>query len=148
MVPVSRRSKAFTLVEILIVVVILGILAAIVLPQFTNASDTARASNTAKMLQTVRSQLEWYRAEHNGEFPTLLQMWGNLTNRTDTDGAIDAAGEHGPYLLFAPVNPYTLSDTVVEPGTGTAANGWEYDEDTGAFYAVGFDEDTHTYTAP
>ncbi|MCC7406490.1 MAG: prepilin-type N-terminal cleavage/methylation domain-containing protein, partial [Phycisphaeraceae bacterium] len=40
-----RRKSGFTLIEILIVVVILGILAAIVIPQFTNASETAKGSN-------------------------------------------------------------------------------------------------------
>ncbi|MEM9111640.1 MAG: prepilin-type N-terminal cleavage/methylation domain-containing protein, partial [Planctomycetota bacterium] len=48
--------KGFTLVEILIVVVILGILAAIVIPQFTNASEAAKASSVLSQLQTLRSQ--------------------------------------------------------------------------------------------
>ena len=50
-----RVKRAFTLVEILIVVVILGILAAIVVPQFTNASTEAQAGNCATQLQTIRS---------------------------------------------------------------------------------------------
>ena len=43
-----QKAKGFTLVEILIVVVILGILAAIVIPQFTNASESAKASSLAQ----------------------------------------------------------------------------------------------------
>ena len=54
----KQVARGFTLVEILIVVVILGILAAIVIPQFTNASETAKASSLAAQLQTIRSQLE------------------------------------------------------------------------------------------
>jgi prepilin-type N-terminal cleavage/methylation domain-containing protein len=51
----KRSRKGFTLVEILIVVIILGILAAIVIPQFTQASTEARLSNLKTNLQTVRT---------------------------------------------------------------------------------------------
>jgi type II secretion system protein G len=61
----ARRSKrAFTLIEILIVVVILGILAAIVIPQFTNASQDAQVSAVKSQLQTIRSQIELYRVKN------------------------------------------------------------------------------------
>ena len=62
----QRMKKAFTLVEILIVVVILGILAAIVVPQFTNASTEAQAGNVATQLQTIRGQIELFRVRNNG----------------------------------------------------------------------------------
>src|SRR5690606_33880949 len=52
----NRVNRAFTLVEILIVVVILGILAAIVIPQFTTASEEAQVGNVQTQLQTMRSQ--------------------------------------------------------------------------------------------
>ena len=51
------KKSAFTLVEILIVVIILGILAAIVIPQFTQASNDARTNSMRSDLQTVRSQI-------------------------------------------------------------------------------------------
>ena len=62
---ISRRDNArrgFTLVEILIVVIILGILAAIVIPQFTNASQNARESSLQSTLQTLRSQIQLYKS--------------------------------------------------------------------------------------
>lgn len=64
----TRRNRAFTLIEILIVVVILGILAAIVVPQFTSASDDAAQSSVRSTLQTVRAQLELYKFD-NGAYP-------------------------------------------------------------------------------
>ncbi len=54
----NRLRRAFTLIEILIVVVILGILAAIVIPQFTDASQQAMESSVVTQLQTLRSQIE------------------------------------------------------------------------------------------
>ena len=124
---VRRTAKrAFTLVEILIVVVILGILAAIVIPQFTNASQEATASSLESMLQTIRSQVELYRVKNNGSLPDMSD-WDDLVN--------------GDYLQAPPVNPYTGSSTIgaaeaetvgwVWDGTDVAASG--YDEDTGAF---------------
>ncbi len=60
----ARRQRGFTLIEILIVVVILGILAAIVIPQFTNASQDAQVSAVKSQLQTIRSQCELFRIKN------------------------------------------------------------------------------------
>ncbi len=141
-------SRAFTLVEILIVVVILGIIAMIVIPHFSNASDTTRSTTTLALLRTLRTQVGLYHAQHGGAYPTLAQLWGNLTQTTDAAGTIDPTGQFGPYLTQPPVNQYTLSSTVVATGTGTANDGWEYDPVLGALTAVGFNETTGTYTAP
>ena len=65
------KRSAFTLVELLIVVVILGILAAVVVPQFSDASTDARVSSLTTNLQTIRGQLELYKLQHNGNYPTL-----------------------------------------------------------------------------
>ena len=54
----TQVKRAFTLIEILIVVVILGILAAIVIPQFTDASQQASTSSLQSQLQTIRAQVE------------------------------------------------------------------------------------------
>src|ERR1700761_8978417 len=68
------RKSGFTLVEILIVVIILGILAAIVIPQFTNASTDARNSSVASTLQTLRGQIELYKIQHADTPPALTSM--------------------------------------------------------------------------
>ena len=66
-----KRNTGFTLVEILIVVVILGILAAIVVPQFTSASQSAVKGAIQSQLQTISSQVELYRVKETGRVPRL-----------------------------------------------------------------------------
>ncbi|MFN4243024.1 MAG: type II secretion system protein [Tepidisphaerales bacterium] len=66
--PSRGRRRAFTLVEILIVVIILGILAAIVVPQFASASTDSRNSVVARNLQSLAEQFLLYEARH-GVFP-------------------------------------------------------------------------------
>ncbi len=88
-----RSSRGFTLIEILIVVVILGILAAIVIPQFTNASQEAAESSVKSQLQTVRSQIELYRVRNNGNLPALM------------DDLVQPPNGEDPYLQRLPVLP-------------------------------------------
>ncbi|MGQ0626909.1 MAG: competence type IV pilus major pilin ComGC, partial [Phycisphaerales bacterium] len=112
------KSKAFTLIEILIVVVILGILAAIVVPQFTKASEDAQVGNVQTQLQTIRSQIELYRVKNNGARPDFLGVlaggWGDPT------GADPAAqGLLGQdYMKSAPINPRTNSSAIVAGTSG------------------------------
>src|SRR2546428_14126377 len=100
----SRKSnKGFTLVEILIVVIILGILAAIVIPQFTNASQDARKSSLASQLQTLRSQIELYKLQHGDALPDITTAgsgWTPLTTVTAYNGT-----NFGPYMQASSVNP-------------------------------------------
>lgn len=120
-----RRNRAFTLVEILIVVVILGILAAVVVPQFVNASDQAQAGNVQTQLQTLRTQIALYRASEN-EFPALATLWDDLI----AEDLIDDP----------PLNPRNQSDTVTAGADG-ADDGWIYNEETGELWCNLFNED-------
>ena len=112
----SRKSnKGFTLVEILIVVIILGILAAIVIPQFTNASQDARKSSLVSQLQTLRSQIELFKLQHGDVLPDLVTDWTPMTTVTAYAGK-----NYGPYMQAIPINPLTGGSTVKD-GTGAAA---------------------------
>jgi len=92
------RSNGFTLIEILIVVVILGILAAIVIPQFTDATRDAKDSSVRAQLRIVREQIELYRIKA-GEDPDLEgEQWDDLVTNN--------------YLHRAPVNPINGSTEV------------------------------------
>ena len=125
-----RAKKGFTLVEILIVVVILGILAAIVIPQFTDASTQAKTSSLCSNLQSIRSQIELYKIQHNDNPPTLNDFAAQMTGTTDISGNTTGT-DYGPYLQEIPVEPFTNSDQVTAAGT----SGWNYTESTGEFWA-------------
>ena len=62
-------KNGLTLLEILIIIIILGILAAVIIPQFTEANTEARASALISDLRKVRAQVELYKFQHNGQFP-------------------------------------------------------------------------------
>ena len=112
----KTRKSGFTLVEILIVVIILGILAAIVIPQFTEASNDARVSSLVSNLQTLQSQCELYKVQHNDRYPWFdetgaLDIAGTnarLEGETDVLGNIAADSEFGPYMPEVPLNPFSL----------------------------------------
>ena len=126
-------AKGFTLVEILIVVVILGILAAIVVPQFTSAANDARTGNISTQVSTMENQLELFAAQNNGTYPTNVQL-----------SAAWAVMIDGNYLKEIPVNPFGGDSTVGAwpPAANTTdsviyndTTGWFYDEDTGNIVA-------------
>src|SRR2546430_8169107 len=109
---VVRRTRkgGFTLVEILIVVIILGILAAIVIPQFTSASQDARKNSLVSQLQTLRSQIELYKLQHLDQLPSVLvggsPDWSQFTNKTNNSGTTGTTTAYpfGPYLQSNPTN--------------------------------------------
>ena len=125
-----RNQRGFTLVEILIVVIILGILAAIVIPQFTSASQDARKNSLVSQLQTLRGQIELYKLQHLDQLPSSLvgatPNWDQLTNKTNSSGTTGTTTAYpfGPYLQSPPTNPLNAQNAmlvVTADQTGGAA---------------------------
>jgi general secretion pathway protein G len=142
-----QAKRGFTLVEILIVVVILGILAAIVIPQFTQASTEAKTNSLASDLQSLRSQIQLYKVQHNDVAPAFQNdtFENQMLYVTDVDGNVKAgpskirdtgAGAvyvYGPYLERIPENPFSGLTGV---GDGNDPNvGWAYTAATGEIHA-------------
>jgi len=140
----STCSRAFTLVEILIVVVILGILAAIIIPQVSSASQEAIKSALKSDFQTVNKHIELYRVNNAGLLPTL--------DPVDPFGAGGGWGVmvSAQYLRQAPNNTYT-GGTVVGPANDRTtavtrprghAIGWEFTvvNDRLDVWACGYDD--------
>lgn len=140
----AKLNRAFTLVEILIVVVILGILAAVVIPQFVNASDEAQVGNVETQLRTLRTQIQLFRAQSDtNAFPALVPA--------ESDGAVTWEPMITDQLLqAAPVNPRTNSSEVtatsetgvdgMDEAMADTTVGWFYNVDTGEIWAASFNE--------
>jgi general secretion pathway protein G len=135
-----RRDRAFTLVEILIVVVILGILATIIIGLFSNSSKEASANALKDNLRNMRSQLQLYVAEH-GTYPSQATFAAQMTQYTDSGGDVSATKTathvHGPYILHMPTLPVGVNKgkTTVTGLTYAAGFGWGYEETSGLFRA-------------
>ena len=140
----SFRKSGFTLIEVLIVVVIMAVLAATIIPQFTSSSQDAQDAAAAYNLHTLRSQIQLYRTEHAGTYPTIANdadgqpSLPQLYSSTNAAGAIGtgASFPFGPYMISIPKNPYDNKNYVEEvsswPPTSTTANGgWLYYPATG-----------------
>ncbi len=135
--PTRARSspRGFTFVEVLIVVVILGILAAVVMPQFASAANDTAATTTFSELQKLRRHVGVFRARNNDALPTVAEgdgTWGELISRD--------------HFLSAPSNPWVggANARTVKFGAGPDAAfqtdyGWIYNPATGEVWAGSFD---------
>jgi|SRR4051812_18046989 general secretion pathway protein G len=136
----QRTHRGFTLVEILIVVIILGILAAIVIPHFANASVEARRSSLTSTLQSVRAQIQFYMLQHGDKPPALAGTdWTPMTETTTFNGK-----DTGPYLATTPTNPINgkseiltvTADQLGGAAVTTPAMGFVYNTNNGKIWAT------------
>ncbi|MBX3384270.1 MAG: prepilin-type N-terminal cleavage/methylation domain-containing protein [Phycisphaeraceae bacterium] len=138
----TRRRAAFSLIELVIVVVIIGILAAIAVPRMSRGAAAASDSALSANLSVIRSAIELYQTEHGGSYPALADLEKALTQYTNAAGT--SFGEKdvaegrifGPYLRTVPSLPVGAN----KGKTGFAAtlgttSGWVYDAATGTVRA-------------
>lgn len=110
----KRKSKGFTLIELMVVIVIIGILVAIALPNFISAQDRAKISSVKANAHTVQTMLETYAVDYQGKYPSTraeLYTGANSTNNYWKE-------------LKNPFTAKTATDSVdILPGAVTATNG-------------------------
>ncbi len=142
MMNVIRARKGFSLIELVIVVLIIGILAAIAVPRMSRGASSAGDSALAGNLAVLRNAIDLFQTEHDGKFPTLADLEKALTGYSDqsaaTYGPKDVANGviYGPYLRKIPALPVGADkgkSGII--GTYTAGNGWVYDATTGTIKA-------------
>lgn len=139
------RRTAFTLVEILIVVVILGVLSAIVVPQFASATSSAQEVATLEHLGRLRRALAVYYVRNNGTFPAVTAgsgTWGQLISAD----YLRAPGPVNNWVGEASSKLIVIRDT---PDTAYHTDyGWVFDPATGNAWAAGFDGEDHAFARP
>lgn len=129
-------QRGFTLVEILIVVVILGILVSIVVPQYANATQDAQQRATYDQLLKIRRAVDVYYVRNNNRYPTVTAgagTWGEIV----LPGSV--------YLRETPKNQWVggVNATRIVLGTAPDAGftdeyGWIFDPATGQVWAASF----------
>ena len=147
-----KRARAFTLIEILVVVVLLGILAVVVLPLVAGSAISARESALAHDVQMLRRYVLIYTAQHleigpgypdgdTTQDPTEAVFLAQTTlssNESGQTAPIGTAGfDRGPYLSKIPVNPLNhkntiqvLTDAEDFPADADDSHGWIYKAST------------------
>lgn len=126
----QKRRQAFSLVELVVVIMILGILAAVAAPKLLQTSGAATDNGLKQTLTVVRDAIELYAADHGGALP-------------GADGNVATFKSNlAPYLRGAfPECPVGAKDTDVKmssgstalSGTGSPTESWHYNYTTGEF---------------
>jgi prepilin-type N-terminal cleavage/methylation domain-containing protein len=141
MLPTNRRESAFTLVEIMIVVALLGLLSAIALPQFLSHKEEGKSAAMVSSLTILRTAIDSYWTQHD-DFPgqkNATEFADQLLKTTDKTGKVGTGNGfgYGPYLRNGklPVNPLTNTNTIKVvssmPNKPSGTEAWIYAQDTG-----------------
>ena len=109
-----NRQNGFTLIEIMVVVVILGILAGIVVPRLLDEPEKARRTKAATQIRSFEEALGMFKLD-NGFYPTTQQGLEALVNKP-ASGRIPKKYKAGGYLKKVPLDPWEQPYIYLSPG--------------------------------
>ena len=120
----KQKSRGFTLIEVMVVVVILSVLAAIIVPKVMDRPDTARLVKAKTDIRAIESALNLYKLD-NFNYPSTDEGLQALVPKYLDRMATDGWGK--PYLYLSPglhgdMDVYTLGADGVQGGTGKDAD--------------------------
>ncbi len=109
-----HRSSGFTLIEVLVVVVILGILATVIVPRIMGRPEEARRTKSMMDIKSIETALNLYKID-SGSFPTTEQGLEALVEKPAT-GEIPRKWRDGGYLAKVPKDPWGNVYIYLSPG--------------------------------
>ena len=118
-----KGQRGFTLIEIMVVVVIIGVLGAIVVPQFMSRPDQAKVTAAKTDIQAIATSLEMYRLD-NAYYPSTQQGLEALIHRPTGTPAARNWNTQG-YLKSLPVDPWGTPYQYLNPGVRAANGGYD-----------------------
>jgi general secretion pathway protein G len=110
----NRFQRGFTLIEIMVVVVILGILAAVIVPRLLSRPDEAKVTKAKVDMKSIEASLGLFKLD-NGFFPSTEQGLEALVSKPET-GRIPTRYSVDGYLKKAPVDPWHKPYLYISPG--------------------------------
>ncbi len=126
-----KEKSRLSYVELVAVVIALSVVSIQIVPKFTAASEDSNTRDLIGGLQTMRTQLTRYRAQHGGNWPPTNSFESFEAAMTGSEGQSE------PYVRKIPTNPYNGLNTVRFGGEPAGANkaGWRFDTKTDSFQA-------------
>jgi general secretion pathway protein G len=124
---ISSRQQGFTLIEIIVVVVIIGILATLIAPKFLGRTDDARITKAKNDIKALESALELYKLD-NYTYPTTDQGLDALVNKPSGEPA-PANWKEGGYIKHLSKDPWQRDYLYESPGTHGEVDIYTYGAD-------------------